>query len=77
MQITDDRHGAAEQLASSVEGLDVEDALAAPFLAIGTHDEIAEHLVACRRRWGISYFTVRSVDEFQPVIERLRLVDAR
>ena len=51
------------------------DALTTPFLAIGTADEIADHLLACRRRWGISYFTVRSIDEFAPVIERLRALD--
>jgi len=70
--VTDDRRKAAAQLASRVLGLSVDDALSAPFLAIGTHDEIADHLVACRDRWGISYFSVRDIDAFAPVIERLR-----
>ena len=56
--------------------MSVEDALSTPFLAIGTQDEIAEHLLRCRQRWGISYFSVREVDSFAPVIERLRRVDA-
>ena len=56
-------------------GLSYDDAAATPFLAYGTHDEIAEHLRQCRQRWGISYFSVRSIDEFQPVIERLRPVE--
>jgi probable F420-dependent oxidoreductase len=72
VEITDDRRGWAEAFVADVPGLSVDDALSAPFLAVGTHDEIAAHLGECRRRWGISYFSVRSVDEFAPVIERLR-----
>jgi probable F420-dependent oxidoreductase len=75
--VTDDRRAAAEELVTEVPSLAVDDALAAPFLAIGTHDEIAAHLIASRRRWGITNFSVRSIDEFQPVIERLRAEDAR
>jgi probable F420-dependent oxidoreductase len=70
--VTDDRRKAIEEFASRVPGLSIHDALSAPFLAIGTHDEIAEHLVACRKRWGISYFSVRDIDGFAPVIHRLR-----
>jgi probable F420-dependent oxidoreductase len=72
--VTDDRRDAAEQLAADL-GLAVEDALATPFLALGTHDEIADHLVECRRRWGIDYFSVRDVEAFGPVIERIRSHD--
>ncbi len=75
VQITADRRGAVEQLAAGVDGLTTDDALAAPFVAVGTHEEITAHLLDCRRRWGISYFTVRSIDDFQPVIERLRRSD--
>ena len=71
--ITTDRRAAAEEMASQVEGLSVEDALETPFLALGTEDEIAAHMQACRERWGISYFTVREVESFAPVIERLRV----
>jgi probable F420-dependent oxidoreductase len=70
--VTDDRRKAAELVASQVPGLSVHDALSAPFLAIGTHDEIADHLEACRNRWRISYFSVRDLDGFAPVIHRLR-----
>jgi hypothetical protein len=73
--VTDDRRAAAQELVSTVDGLTVEDALATPFLALGTHDEIADHLQACRQRWGISYFTVRDVEAFAPVIEWLRTPD--
>lgn len=74
--ITSDHLGAAQELTKQVVGLTVEDALATPFLALGTHDEIAEHLLACRRRWGISYVTVRELEAFAPVIERLKRADA-
>jgi probable F420-dependent oxidoreductase len=74
--ITDDRTAAARQIAERIAGLTVADALESPFLAIGTHDEITEHLLACRERWGISYFSVRSIDAFAPVIERIRALDS-
>ena len=61
-----------EQARRALGGLSVDDALSTPFLAIGTHDEIAEHLVDCRNRWGISYFSVRDIAAFAPVIQRLR-----
>lgn len=70
--ITDDRRAAAEDLCGQVTSLTVDDALATPFLALGTHDEIASQFRAARERWGLTYFTVRSIDEFAPVIDRLR-----
>jgi probable F420-dependent oxidoreductase len=75
--ITDDRRAAAEEAVGRISGLTLEDALATPFLAIGTHDEIADHLRMCRERWGISYFTVRDLAGFAPVIARLRSGDHR
>jgi probable F420-dependent oxidoreductase len=75
--VTDDRRLAAQQLAGRIPGLSVDDALATPFLALGTHDEIAAHLLVCRERWAISYFSVRDVDAFAPVIERLRRADSQ
>ncbi|MGO9876087.1 MAG: TIGR03621 family F420-dependent LLM class oxidoreductase [Acidimicrobiia bacterium] len=70
--VTDDRAAVTDQIAKNISGLTADDALRCPFLAIGTHDEIADHLWACRQRWGISYFSVRSIDEFAPVIEKIR-----
>jgi probable F420-dependent oxidoreductase len=72
VEITDDRRAAAERLTEAIDGLTVDDALTTPFLALGTHDEIAEHLLACRERWGITNYTVRSIEDVAPVIERLR-----
>jgi probable F420-dependent oxidoreductase len=73
--ISDDRARATTEIAGRI-GLDVSDALSTPFLCIGTHAEIAEHLLACRERWGFSYYSVRDVDSFAPVLARLREVDA-
>jgi probable F420-dependent oxidoreductase len=74
--ITEDRRGAAQNLAAHIPGLVLEDALVSPFLALGTHDDIAQHLLRCRDRWGISYFSVRDIAAFGPVIERVRKIDS-
>lgn len=70
VEITDDRRGAAERWAGELDQ-EVDDILATPFLAFGTHAQIAEHLEACRDRWGIAYFSVRDIAAFAPVIARL------
>lgn len=75
--ITDDRESAARELIERVPTLTLQDALETPFVAIGTHDQVATHLLKCRERWGISYFSVRDLDAFAPVIERLRRADSR
>ena len=76
VMIAIDRRAAAQELVRQVPGLTVQDALSTPFLAIGTHDEIAEHLLRCRERWGISYYSVRDLEAFAPVITRLRGVES-
>jgi probable F420-dependent oxidoreductase len=73
--ITSDRRSAAEELVRQVSGLSPDDALTTPFLAIGTHEEIAEHLLYCRERWGISYYSVRDLEAFAPVIAELRRIE--
>ena len=72
VDVTEDRQAAASRLAGQIEGLTVADALATPFLALGTHEEIAEHLRQAEARWGIGYYVVRDAEQFAPVIERLR-----
>ena len=72
--MTDDRRAAATAVAGST-GMTVEDVLSTPFVCIGTHVEIVRHLVACRERWGFSYFSVRDIDVFAPVMEQLHLTD--
>jgi len=85
--ITSDRRGTAEELlaehrrsAEAAGGSDersvltVDEALATPYLLIGTVDEIAAQLLRSRERWGFSYVTVHEpyMRAFAPVIERLR-----
>jgi len=38
---------------------------------IGSHQEIHDHLRRCRDRWGISFYTVRDIPAFAPVIAQL------
>jgi probable F420-dependent oxidoreductase len=70
--LTEDRRSAADDAARNGWTPTADDALRTPFLAIGTHSEIADHLLACRERWGINYFTVRDIGAFSPVIQQLR-----
>ncbi|MBV9544222.1 MAG: TIGR03621 family F420-dependent LLM class oxidoreductase [Chloroflexi bacterium] len=74
--ITPDRRAAAQEFVGEVNGLSLQDALDTPFLAIGTHAEMAEHLLQCRKRWRISYYSVRDLEGFAPVISRLRRVES-
>jgi probable F420-dependent oxidoreductase len=69
--VTDDRFGAAEAMARRI-GVPAPDILETPFVCLGTHEEMAAHLLACRARWGISYFTVRDIDAFAPVMPLVR-----
>jgi probable F420-dependent oxidoreductase len=57
---TTDAAGAAARLADAVLGLDPADALACPFVLIGTEADLARELREHRERWGISRFTVRA-----------------
>ncbi len=55
-----------------VEGLAFEDAIATPYLLVGSVDEIAAKVLRYQQELGISYFVVRTLDEFAPVIAALR-----
>jgi probable F420-dependent oxidoreductase len=69
--VTNDRLGAADAIAADT-AMERADILSTPFVCIGTHQEMLEHLDRCRERWGISYFSVRDVESFAPVIELAR-----
>lgn len=68
--VTDDRADAAAVIAQRA-GIAVADALSTPYVCVGTHAEIAAHLIDCRERWGFSYFSVRNVEAFAPVLALL------
>ena len=69
--VTEDRNAVGLDIAGRT-GMDLDDILSTPFLCLGTHQEICDHLLACRQRWGISFYTVRDIDGFAPVIQGLR-----
>jgi hypothetical protein len=46
-------------------------ALTAPYLLVGTVDEIREQLATARDRWDFTYFVTRSPDQTAPIIEAL------
>ena len=70
--VTDRRREAAEELQKSWKQLSVEEILEAPYVLIGTVDEMVEALHARRDRWGISYFVT-----FEPYLETLGPIVAR
>jgi probable F420-dependent oxidoreductase len=71
-QVTDDRGGVLARVCERVDGLTMEDAEQTPYLLVGTADEIVRHMMTCGERWGISYFAVRELDDFEPVLRALR-----
>ena len=71
--VTADRIGVAKDIATRY-GVALSDVLATPFLCLGTHQAISHHLLECKQRWGIEYYTVRVIDEFEPVVANLRRV---
>lgn len=68
MEVTDDADQVIEGLVERVEGLTATDAAATPYALVGTVNEIVAKIKQCRERWGISYFTVREVEKFAPII---------
>ncbi|WP_102143525.1 TIGR03621 family F420-dependent LLM class oxidoreductase [Mycobacterium hubeiense] len=55
--VTDDRAAAAAELAEALE-VAPELVLESPFVLLGTHEQMAESLVARQQRFGVSYWTV-------------------
>ena len=65
--VTSDRRAAVADLARESANA-VDDLLAAPYLWIGTHEEIVDQVRAARRRWGIDRWVVRT-DAFETARE--------
>jgi probable F420-dependent oxidoreductase len=76
--ITDDAAAAAAERAGRL-GLSVDELLAAPFVLMGTEDEVIAAVRAHQRRWGITRFVVRqdAVDLIAPIIPRLHTKPTR
>ena len=66
--LTDDRDTALAEACEWVGDLELADAAEIPYLLIGSVDEIVAHIHMCRERWGISYFVVRALDDFAPIL---------
>jgi len=72
VQITDDREAALAKVVERVQGLTMDDAASTPYLLIDTVDEIVLHMMTCNERRGLSYFAVRELDDFAPILRALR-----
>ena len=59
VEITDDAEAAAERLTTHVPGASVDDLLGAPFVWLGTVEEIKENLRGHAAVLGIDRYTVR------------------
>ena len=64
--VTNDRHRAAHELSARWPQLTAEEILQAPYVLIGTLEQISADLWARRQRWGISGYTVQ-----EPYMEAL------
>ena len=67
--VTDDREARLREITDPWPTLAIEDASVIPYLMVGSIDEIVGHVHACRERWGITYFVVRALDEFAPILD--------
>lgn len=71
--VTDDRRGAAEELARRWSPLTPAEILASPYVLVGTIEQMVEDLLARRERWGFSYYVTFEpyLDAFAPVAATL------
>ncbi|MGA9278110.1 TIGR03621 family F420-dependent LLM class oxidoreductase [Ilumatobacter sp.] len=76
VDITADAERSLAQVAEMIDdGTTTTDLARIPYVLIGTVDEIAEKVLHCRDHWGITYFAVRALDDFAPVIDRVRQLE--
>ena len=72
VDITDDVEAAEDAVLERVEGLARDDLRVIPYVLIGSVGQIVEKMQMCRERWGITYFAVRELDDFAPIIAACR-----
>jgi probable F420-dependent oxidoreductase len=70
VEVTDDADEAIARLCERIPSLTPNEVRDLPYVLIGTIDDIVAQLHRCRDRWGITYFVVRSLDDFAPIIAR-------
>jgi hypothetical protein len=68
----DDRERAVTGLSTELN-MPVDDLLAAPFLLVGSDDEILTAIRQRQQRWGINRLVIRedAIDELAPLLSRL------
>ncbi len=71
--ITDDAPRAAEAIAKLITGASAEDLLSAPFMWMGTVQQIADQVLGAEQRWGINRYVIRdsAIEEVVAVMEIL------
>jgi probable F420-dependent oxidoreductase len=71
--VTNDRRSAAEALSARWPQLSAEEVVQAPYVLIGTLEQISADLLARRQRWGISGYTVQEpyMEALAPVVAEL------
>ena len=70
--VTDDAEAALDEVCTRDPVLERDHLRESPYILIGSVDEIVDKLCVCRERWGITYFAVRNLDSFAPVIAAAR-----
>jgi probable F420-dependent oxidoreductase len=69
--VTENRAGEIETTASRV-GADPDVLLSAPYLLVGTVEQIVEQILRARDRWGFTYFVTRALEPTATIIDALR-----
>jgi hypothetical protein len=78
VDVTDDAERSLAEMAETIgDGMTAAELAEIPYVLVGTVDEIADEVLRARDRWGITYFAVRSLDDFGPVIARVRELEAQ
>jgi probable F420-dependent oxidoreductase len=72
VEVTDDADEAIARLCERIPSLTPNEVRDLPYVLIGTIDDIVDQLHRCRDRWGITYFVVRTLDDFAPIIARAK-----
>jgi len=70
--VTDDPDPIYASVCERIEGFTIDDARATPYILVGTTGEIASKIDRLATKHGITYFAVRALDDFVPVIRAFR-----
>jgi probable F420-dependent oxidoreductase len=74
VRITDHRDAAAERLAEFVPGPTPAEILGAPYVLVGTLDQLVDELLQHHEKWGFTSYVVRAaaIDDAGALIDRIR-----